>query len=59
MNYGKFKDILNKFSKNEIINLLGVNDSGLLDKQLKNLISMETIEKIFPINKRAKRNLYV
>ena len=36
---------------NEIQNLLGMKDSGLLDKQLKNLISMETIEKVFPINK--------
>ncbi|MCR5189399.1 MAG: hypothetical protein K6C97_10720, partial [Treponema sp.] len=35
----------------EILNLLGLKDSGLLDKQLKNLISMETITKIFPINK--------
>ena len=45
----------------EIINLLGVNDSGLLDKQLKNLISMETIEKIFPINKSndKKKQFYV
>lgn len=35
----------------EILNLLGIKDSGLLDKQLKNLMSMETITKIFPINK--------
>lgn len=35
----------------EIVNFLGGSDSGLLDKQLKNLISMETVEKIFPINK--------
>lgn len=35
----------------EILNFLGSKDSGLLDKQLKNLISMETITKLFPINK--------
>ena len=35
----------------EIASLLGAADSGLLDKQLKNLMNMETIEKIFPINK--------
>ena len=45
----------------EIVNFLGGNDSGLLDKQLKNLISMETIEKIFPINKKndKKKQFYV
>ncbi len=45
----------------EIVNSLGGNDSGLLDKQLKNLISMETIEKIFPINKPndKKKQFYV
>ncbi len=36
---------------NEIQNLVGMNDSGLLDKQLKNLMGMETVEKVFPINK--------
>lgn len=35
----------------EILNLLGMNDSGLLDKQLKALLNMETIIKVFPINK--------
>lgn len=36
---------------NEILHFLDMNDSGLLDKQLKNLLSMETVEKLFPINK--------
>ena len=35
----------------EIQNLLGMADSGLLDKQLKALLNMETITKTFPINK--------
>lgn len=35
----------------EILNLLGMKDSGLLDKQLKALLNMETITKVFPINK--------
>ena len=35
----------------EILNLLGMTDSGLLDKQLKALLNMETISKTFPINK--------
>ena len=35
----------------EIQNLLSFKDSGLLDKQLKNLLTMETITKVFPINK--------
>jgi len=35
----------------EISNLLNSQDNGLLDKQLKNLINMETVEKVFPINK--------
>ena len=35
----------------EILNLLGMTDSGLLDKQLKALLNMETITKTFPINK--------
>ncbi len=45
----------------EIINLLGTADTGLLDKQLKNLINMETIEKIFPINKvnDKKKQFYI
>ena len=40
---------------NEILNFLGMKDSGLLDKQLKNLLSMETIEKVFPINKAGDK----
>ena len=35
----------------EISNFLGTVDTGLLDKQLKNLLNMETLVKIFPINK--------
>ena len=35
----------------EILNLLGMKDSGLLDKQLKELLNMETITKTFTINK--------
>ena len=35
----------------EIQNFLGMADSGLLDKQLKALLNMETITKTFPINK--------
>ena len=35
----------------EIQNHLGMKDSGLLDKQLKELLNMETITKTFPINK--------
>lgn len=35
----------------EILSQLNMSDTGLLDKQLKNLIAMETIEKVFPINK--------
>ncbi|MEE3487696.1 MAG: ATP-binding protein [Bulleidia sp.] len=35
----------------DINTALGGNDSGLLDKQLKNLLNMETIQKEFPINK--------
>ncbi len=39
----------------EILNVLNMKDSGLLDKQLKNLISMETIAKVFPINKAGDK----
>lgn len=35
----------------EIVTSLGEADNGLLDKQLKYLISMESIKKVFPINK--------
>lgn len=36
----------------EISAFLDSPDTGLLDKQLKNLLNMETITKIFPINKK-------
>ena len=39
----------------EILNVLNMKDSGLLDKQLKNLISMETIAKVFPINRSGDK----
>ena len=44
----------------EILNSLCMTDTGLLDKQLKNLINMETIEKTFPINKKndKKKQFY-
>lgn len=44
----------------EIASSLGVSDNGLLDKQLKYLISMEAIQKFFPINrpKDKKRQFY-
>ena len=35
----------------QIQSALGTQNNGLLDKQLKNLINMETIQKTFPINK--------
>ena len=35
----------------EIVNALNMTDTGLLDKQLKNLLGMEAIVKNFPINK--------
>lgn len=40
---------------------LNLNDNGLLDKQLKNLIDMETIAKIAPINKATdkKKQFYL
>lgn len=45
---------------NEIFNFISANDSSLLDKQLKNLMQMETISKIFPINKKndKKKQFY-
>lgn len=44
----------------EISSGLGSSDTGLLDKQLKNLLSMETLAKVFPINKKndKKRQFY-
>ena len=39
----------------EISSSLIHSDTGLLDKQLKNLISMETISKVFPINKKGDK----
>lgn len=36
----------------EIVSYINMSDNGLLDKQLKNLIGMETISKISPINKK-------
>ena len=39
----------------EIQSLLGMQDSGLLDKQLKNLIAMETVVKTEPINKTGDK----
>ena len=39
----------------EIQGLLGMQDSGLLDKQLKNLIAMETVIKTEPINKTGDK----
>lgn len=40
---------------NEISSALAMNDTGLLDKQLKNLLGMETLVKVFPINKAGDR----
>jgi len=44
----------------EISSGLRTADTGLLDKQLKNLILMETVSKVFPINKKndKKRQFY-
>lgn len=44
----------------EICSALGGDNNGLLDKQLKNLISMETVTKSFPINKQRdkKKHFY-
>ena len=39
----------------EISNFLGTVDTGLLDKQLKNLLNMETLVKVFPINKASDK----
>lgn len=40
---------------NEILHFVSASDSSLLDKQLKNLLQMETINKIFPINKKSDK----
>ncbi len=40
---------------NEICSLIGFEDSSLLDKQLKNLLNMETITKVVPINAQNDR----
>ena len=40
---------------NEIASLIGFGDSSLLDKQLKNLLNMETISKVVPINAQNDR----
>ena len=44
----------------EILSLLGNTNNGLLDKQLKNLIGMETVKKVYPINKEndKKKTFY-
>ena len=44
----------------EIENLVNLKSNGNLDKQLKNLIEMEVIRKVFPINKRndKKKTFY-
>ncbi len=39
----------------EIINFLGMKETGLLDKMLKSLINMETVVKTSPINKRDNK----
>jgi len=39
----------------EIVMYLNTRDSGLLDKQLKNLINMDTIDKVYPINKSGDK----
>ena len=55
-------DVLGNGKKrySEIVSSLGVSDNGLLDKQLKYLISMEAIQKVFPINRPndKKRQFY-
>lgn len=35
----------------ELERMLGINTTGALDKQLKNLLDMEVIKKVYPINK--------
>ncbi len=44
----------------DILSFLNENNTGLLDKQLKNLVSMETINKISPINRKsdARKQFY-
>ena len=39
----------------EIFQQLASSDTGLLDKQIKNLMTMETLEKVFPINRPADK----
>lgn len=45
----------------ELLTSLGESNNGLLDKQLKHLISMDEIQKVFPINKPIdkKKQFYV
>lgn len=45
----------------EIASRLGLSETSLLDKQLKNLLLMETVAKVFPINKKddKKKVFYV
>ena len=45
---------------NDICALTGFSDSSLLDKQLKNLLNMETVSKVAPINARddKKKQFY-
>ena len=40
---------------NEISSMIGFGDSSLLDKQMKNLLNMETVSKVVPINARNDR----
>jgi AAA+ ATPase superfamily predicted ATPase len=44
----------------EIQSVVGAQSSGLLDKQLKNLMNMETIRKVSPVNRRndKKKQFY-
>lgn len=44
----------------ELNDILSVKSNGLLDKQLKNLLAMETIKKTYPINKKndKKKQFY-
>ena len=39
----------------EIQSVVGAQSSGLLDKQLKNLMNMETIRKVSPVNRRSDK----
>lgn len=44
----------------EIEQLISSNSNGSLDKQLKNLLEMEIIQKVYPINKKndKKKTFY-